>query len=122
MKVNKTYNLVHKLSAVFMVMSLLWLTISLPFVISNQQQLSDGKGIVNSGTSLPCNEEEAANGLNNTTEEKAPGNASSFSEEYLHEHHSPHHSVVSTSRYHSCEDDDTYHAYHGEVQVPPPNA
>lgn len=122
MKANKTYNLLHRLSAVFMVMSLLWLTISLPFVISNQQQLNDDNGIVNSGTPLPGNEEEAANGLNNSTEEKAPGNAGSFSEEYLHEHHNSYHSVFSISRYHSCEDDDTYHAYHGEVQVPPPNA
>ena len=36
---------------------------------------------------LPGNEEEAANPFGNTTEEKAPTSGSSFSEEYLHDHH-----------------------------------
>ena len=35
---------------------------------------------------LPATEEEAANPFGNTTEEKAPS-SSSFSEEYLHDHH-----------------------------------
>ena len=61
-----------------------------------------------------------ANPFGNTTEEKAPV-SNSFSEEYLHDHHSTDCFFSIVLQYHKCENADTYHAYHGELLVPPPN-
>lgn len=77
--------------------------------------------MADSGSPLAANEEEAANPFGNTTEEKNP-NSSSFSEEYLHDHHHSDHFMSVILRYHNCENSDTYVAYHGELHVPPPNA
>lgn len=68
------------------------------------------------------NDEEAANPFGNTTEEKAPsGSNVSFSEEYLHDNHHSDHFFSAKASYHKCENADTYHAFHGELLVPPPN-
>jgi hypothetical protein len=69
---------------------------------------------------LAGTEEEAANPFGNTTEEKAP--SSSFSEEFLHDHHKADYFFSIVSQYHNSENDGTYVAYHGELLVPPPNA
>ena len=66
-------------------------------------------------------DEETDNPLGNTTEEKTPTNSNTFSEEYLHEHHDNHYVVTIISRYNKCDNADTYHAFHGELLVPPPN-
>jgi len=117
----KIYNPFHLLSAVFMILALLWLTISVPFVYASQQEFAKQDKMENSGSPLSGNEEEAANPFGNTTEEKSPS-SSSFSEEYLHDHHKADYFFSIASQYHKCEDADTYHAFHGELIVPPPNA
>jgi hypothetical protein len=116
----KIYNPFHLLSAVFMILALLWLTISVPFVYASQQEHASQDKVDNRG-SLSGNEEEAANPFGNTTEEKSPS-SSSFSEEYLHDHHSTDCFFPIELQYHKCENADIYHAFHGELLVPPPNA
>ncbi|HEX7847181.1 MAG TPA: hypothetical protein VF476_15375 [Chitinophagaceae bacterium] len=100
-----------------MIVALLWLTVSLPFVYSSQQQIAKQENTTT--TPLPCNEEES-NPFGSGTEEKAPGGIS-LSEEYLHEHHKSDYFFSIISRYHKCENADTYVAFHGELLVPPPN-
>ena len=51
-----------------MILALLWLTVSLPFVIDNQKRLAAQEHIDCSST--PLTEEEAANPFGNGTEEK----------------------------------------------------
>ena len=120
-KPRKIYNSFHLLSAVFMILALLWLTVSMPFVYASQQKLAKQDKIENTGSPLAGNEEEAANPFGNTTEEKAPG-GNSLSEEYLHDHHSADYFFSIISQYHKCVNAGTYVAYHGELLVPPPNA
>lgn len=105
-----------------MMAALLWLTISLPFVYAGQQEIAKQQQSENSNFPL-TNEEESANpfGNGNSTEEKAPGN-SSFSEEYLHDHHKEDGLLAAARQYRSCENARDYIAFHGELLVPPPNA
>jgi len=116
----KIYSLFQPASAIFMILALLWLTISFPFVYASQQELAKQDKTANAPSSH-CNEEEAANPLGNTTEEKAPGTGSSFSEEYLHANHAADHFFSIASLFYKCENSGIYNAFHGEVQVPPPN-
>lgn len=117
----KKYSLLQQLSATFMILALLWLTISAPFVIAAQQEISRHDKAANIISPLAGNEEEAANPFGNTTEEKAPS-STTFSEEFLHDHHKADYFFSVISQYHKCEDADIYVAYHGELLVPPPNA
>jgi len=114
----KTYSVYQKASAIIMILALLWLTISTPFVYAYQQELAKQEKMSNS--QLPLTEEEA-NPLSNTTEEKTPNAGNSLSEEYIHEHHTMDNLLTGVSPYNKCHNDDTYHAYHGELLVPPPN-
>ena len=120
-KNRKPYPNLQKASAIFMIFALLWLTISAPFVNASEMDL-DSLGDA-SQTELPMsgNDEDGPSPINNTTEEKAPTNSSSFSEEYLHSHDKSEHFFSSASQYHKCENADTYNAFHGELLVPPPN-
>ena len=115
----KTYTYSIKVSAIFMIMALIWLTISAPYVYASLQNSSVQQMAAN-GENLPVNDEES-NPFGNSNEEKAPGNFS-FSEEYLHNHHQVNHFLLSNLQFHKCIDADTYIAFHGELLVPPPNA
>jgi hypothetical protein len=106
----------------FMILALLWLTVSTPFVYASQQEQAKLEKVSHTKAPPNCNEEESPNPFGNSTEEKASG-SSSLSEEYLHQHHHPEeYSSSISSQYDKCENADTYIAFHGEVQVPPPNA
>jgi hypothetical protein len=109
----RTYNFLHLVSAVLMILALLWLTISAPFVYAGQQAIAKQNKTEKPATPLTCSDEDGTNPFGNNTEEKAPTNGSSFSEEYFF-------SII--SQYHKCENAGTYVAYHGELLVPPPNA
>jgi|SRR5688572_13532895 hypothetical protein len=113
-----TYNAFQIVSSVFMILALLWLTMSAPFVNAGQQ-LQAKYNTADTGSPLAGTEEEAANPFGNTTEEKAPG--TSFSEEFLHDHHKAEHFLSITAQYHKAENTDLYTAFHGELLVPPPN-
>ncbi|MBL7741462.1 MAG: hypothetical protein JNK14_19740 [Chitinophagaceae bacterium] len=122
MKKNKrVYNRLQLVSAVFMILALLWLTVSIPFVNAAQQDLAKQNQTEQVGNMMAGNEEETANPFGNTTEEKAPSNSSSFSEEYLHDHHHTDHYFSIARQYHKCDNAGTYIAFHGELHVPPPN-
>jgi hypothetical protein len=119
-KMAKPYNVFHHASAIFMMFALLWLTISLPFVLASNQQMDQQDNFQSGQSTAGCTEEETSNPLGNATEEKAP-TSSSASEEYLHNNHVSEYffSIISPS--HKCENSNIYDAFHGEVQVPPPN-
>ena len=114
----KTYNVLHLASAVFMMLALLWLTISAPFVYAGNQEIIKQAKMT---TTTTDDDNAAANPFGNNTEEKTPGNGSSFSEEYLHDHHHTEHFFSIISRVHNYENAGTYVAFHGELLVPPPN-
>jgi hypothetical protein len=105
-----------------MILALLWLTISAPFVYASQQELSKKDKAAMCQSIQGCDEEEGSNPLGNATEEKNPNSGSSFSEEYLHDHHIEEYFFCIASQHYKCENASTYTAFHGEVQVPPPNA
>jgi hypothetical protein len=118
-KTKRKYSLVQQGSAIFMILALLWLTVSIPFVYENQQQQALHNQMANPDSPLSGNEEET-NPFSNTTEEKTPS-STSFSEEYLHDHHiEDHFFSIAPTRY-KCENADTYIAFHGELLVPPPD-
>jgi hypothetical protein len=101
-----------------MMLALLWLTVSTPFIFRAQQQLAATEKKANTSSSTD-KEEESSNPLNNTTEEKAPSGSNTLNE-YLHDaawlqHPSPLVAIHNTS--HTA---DTYTAFHGELTGPPP--
>jgi len=118
-KNRKTYTIFQKASTICMMLALLWLTISLPFVYAGQQEIAKQQHTENTGSPFTGNEEESANPFGNSTEEKAPGN-NSFLEVYLHDHHKEDGLLATAMQYRSCEDARNYIAFHGELLVPPP--
>src|SRR5688572_24489394 len=102
-KRKKPYNLIQLASAVFMILALLWLTISTPFVYANAQKQSALKIGIQSSLA-DTNEEESANPFGNTTEEKNPNSSNSLSEEYLHDQHLNDHFFSIASQNYKCED------------------
>ena len=119
-KVSHSYNFFQRLSATMMIVALSWLTISAPFVFEQQQKIA--KQNTSATADLPvAGTEEESNPFSGSTEEKAPKSLSTFSEEYLHDHHQSEYLFSIASKFHKCEDADTYVAYHGELLVPPPN-
>ena len=103
-----------------MMAALLWLTVSVAFIIPAQQQLNKDVPTSNS-QSCASAEEDDNNPFSNTNEEKASGTNSNFSDEYLHDHHSADHLFSVVTRIHNSRNCGTYNAFHGEVHVPPPN-
>jgi hypothetical protein len=100
-----------------MIIALLWLTISAPYVYAAQT----AKHSLISNLCDSQQEEECANPLTNTTEEKTESGVNSLSE-YLHEAHILEHGFVIIEKYEKCHADDLYFAYHPELVSPPPDA
>ncbi len=122
MKTNrKIYSTWQSVSAILMILALLWLTVSLPFAYENQQKLASQDNIENNGAQFPNTEEESCNPFSGT-EEKAPTSGNQVSEEYLHDHHKSDSFFTIISTFHKSENAGTYIAFHGELLVPPPNA
>ena len=115
-----TYSIFHFASASFMMLALLWLTVSIAFIYPAQQQFAKEDKAA-SVQYCAAAEEDEDNPFGNTNEEKASGNNTSFSEEYLHEHHTTDHFSSVDSTIHTSKNCGTYNAFHGEVHVPPPN-
>ncbi|MGC4100909.1 hypothetical protein [Ferruginibacter sp.] len=122
-KRRKTYTFFQNLSAIFLILTLLWLTASTPFVLTaQQQQAKQQKSTVADTGKADCEDCTNEDGSNsNNVEEKAPSSIN-FAEEFLHEHHVDHHFFSVRSLYHKLENADSYTAFHGELLVPPPNA
>lgn len=101
-----------------MVLALLWLTVSIPFVYAARQLTTEkieatGKHRSNSGSKN--------NPFANTTEEKAPSDPNTLSE-YLHDTHSSDQQIGAQLMHLHHPDVATYIAYHGELTGPPPKA
>jgi cytoskeletal protein RodZ len=119
-RTHKTHSLSQLVSAAFMILALLWLTVSVAFVFPTQQQLAKQDKQINAESSCTA-EDDANNPFSNTTEEKSSSNSNSFSEEYLHDPHTSDDFISVVARIHNSRNCGTYNAFHGEVHVPPPN-
>ena len=108
-KRQRLYSAVHLLSAILMVASLLWLTISLPFVYKAEQQ----------NISWSEKQGQPESPFSDTTEEKAP--SVSVSEEYLHDHNEIAGLVTNKLMHDHRHAYDIYIAFHGELISPPPD-
>lgn len=102
-----------------MSLTLLWLTISTPFVFASQQEIVKYQLSADTDSKLPANEEES-NPFGNSQEEKVPS-GNSLTEEFLHEHHPATLFFSIASKSYKSHDVETYTAFHGELLVPPPN-
>jgi hypothetical protein len=114
---SRTYNFQQSISSIFMIMALVWLTVSAPFVYAARQKALAEK-------SMKCersSDDKTSNPLGNNTEEKAPSGTSSFSEEYLHHSDELFHAAEIFLSYHAPHDVAEYRAFHGELLCPPPN-
>ena len=117
-KSRNIFNLRHKVSSIFMLLALVWLTVCLPVVYA-QQQLQKQQALAQS-IEVPADCD--SNPLTNTTEEKAGNGLTSLSEEYLHEHYHLDHEGMLVKKYYKCHAADLYFAFHPELISPPPNA
>jgi hypothetical protein len=109
---------------IFMMMTMFWLTISLPF-ISESRIASNIES-----KSSACNEvmdaqqsEDAGFPQTSTSEENGSEASDNFNEEYLHHHEGGVFSGLTDCRttMHDLAQN-AYCAFHGELLVPPPNA
>lgn len=117
MKRKTEYSLCNKIAAVCLVVMLLWLTVSLPFVYRSQQAAHTA--LSSAAAPFAGTEEDSSNPLSGT-EEKAPS-TTNLAEEFLHEHAKLDGLHTDFSIVHYCQNDRTYTAFHGELLVPPPN-
>jgi flagellar biosynthesis/type III secretory pathway M-ring protein FliF/YscJ len=120
-KSKTAYCFFHKASAVFMILALVWLTISTPFVCAFKQEMAQQAKKANAQSAIVL-EEDNSNPLGNNTEEKTPSSPTSFNEEYLHHSESTHFLLSEGAKFYKPTNANTYTAYHGELLVPPPNA
>jgi cytoskeletal protein RodZ len=118
-KNSKKYKAKKVFPVIFMMLSLLWLTVSTPFIYAGQKEMAK-QHATSAGSPLSENEQENSNPFGNSTEEKTPG-SNSFSEEYLHDQHLINQFFSSGLQHHKCDDAAYYIAFHGELLVPPPN-
>lgn len=106
-------NCLKKLNSLFMLLSLVWLTVSLPVVTRAQDfrtQWEQAQGMTT---------EENGNPLAGTTEEKAPSSINLS--EFLHEGSQLRHPRPAPLLHQAGSYASRYQAYHGELLVPPPN-
>jgi hypothetical protein len=113
------YSLFHKYSSIIMILALLWLTVSIPYVFRAQKQFYSQ----DRHQSAPVNaqqEEEPSNPFASTTEEKTPGSLNTLSE-FLHETELLNQPSRNLTRHYLYIRPSLYIAFHGELLVPPPN-
>lgn len=112
------YTRAQRVSSLLMILTLLWLTVSVSFVYASQVESKAEKKAM---AAFPSeNEEESANPFGNTTEEKNPG-STSFSEEFLHHPADDNLFSFFSRSFSTGEHARLYVAFHGELLVPPPN-
>jgi hypothetical protein len=112
-------------SSIFLMAVLLWLTVSAPFVIAFQKQVDelDRQLVVNTINTKACTDEDSSNcnPFANTTEEKTESsNSVNFSEEYMHDHHEPIHTMDDLLKHDNCGHSALYIEFYGELISPPP--
>lgn len=116
------YSRTQGFTSIFMMVALLWLTISVPFVYAGQQKIAAEKKICKMAQQEKDDDGNACNPYGNNTEEKAPSNGvNTLSEEYLHHSEDLFHAVELFLSHHHVHSVDEYVSYHGEMLCPPPN-
>ena len=123
-KNNITYSIFQKANSIFLILTLIWLTGSTPFIISAQQELAKQQKMLTVDLPTSDSAEDGAdvdNNNSNNIEEKVPSTGFNFSEEFLHEHHSVNTFISTTTRNYRIINSGTYIAFHGELHAPPPN-
>src|SRR6476469_4991004 len=106
------FSLKSVISSLFMIIALLWLTVSTPFVFASQQ--AQQKEI-----QKQAGGNEDKNPFSATAEEKNESSVSTLSE-YLHALNSIDHHFIVLTRTYKCHTSDLYYAYHPELLSPPP--
>lgn len=86
-----------------------------------QDKLSKQSASTEHNCPINNSEEENTGFPGSNTDEKAPGNLSNLSEEFLHHHQSQQHWFSLIENNHRFENASIYTAFHGELLVPPPN-
>lgn len=106
-----------------MLVTLLWLTVSTPFVYASQLQAEEERTLLSHSAQDDADDEQTCTPLgSNTTEEKTCNGINTLSEEYLHADGELFHLAelsLNHTRYHTA---DEYVAFHGELLCPPPNS
>ncbi|RYG45791.1 MAG: hypothetical protein EOO01_17250 [Chitinophagaceae bacterium] len=92
-----------------MILMLLWLTVSAPFVNASRQERARQEKKVNTASPLAGSEEE-----------KVP--SSSSVNEYLHENEELQHPAINITAMYKSHQPGLYIAFHGELVSPPPEA
>lgn len=107
------YPLGHVVSGFFMIVALLWLTVSTPFVYDAKQSLrkETHKQTKQTGDDL--------NPFSNTTEEKNQNSVNTLSE-YLHEPHCIEKNFITLTTLYKSYPSNIYFDYHPELLSPPP--
>jgi hypothetical protein len=124
MKGKIKYTISQKFSCISMILMLLWLTVSAPFIVPDQQKkMNASKAGTAAQAELPAdsNEDADTNPFANTTEEKPESGASTLSEYLHHIDELFLHSTVLTTSY-NWHSSALYIAFHGELLSPPPEA
>lgn len=121
-KVKTSYSIFQKATAAFLILTLLWLTGSTPFVMAAQQDLAKQQKAVSIDIPVndDCSDEGGTDSNGNNIDEKAPGGIN-IAEEFLHEHEADNYFISAGSASYPVENSDTYIAFHGELHAPPPN-
>jgi hypothetical protein len=101
-------------SALFMIMALLWLTVSTPFVFKAQQEQKKE-------AQKQSSQAKDTNPFANTTEEKNESGMNTLSE-YLHDHPSPENNFTVLIRLYKRYPSSIYCEHHPELLSPPPEA
>lgn len=124
MTCKKSHKIRQAVTSIFLMLSLLWLTVSIPFVYAGQQKIAAEKKIA-AHQQQQTNDDSADNGCSpfgNNTEEKAPSSGiNTLSEEYLHHGEDLFHAFELFMSHHHVQSVDEYVSFHGEMLCPPPN-
>jgi len=110
----------EKSGSLLLIITLLWLTVSLPYISNASFSYGQIKPV--SGQSAKTSNEKSTPISGNTEEKAASGGINSLSEEYLHHPEELVEVIVSAAGYNSIHLIGFYEAFHGEMLCPPPNS
>jgi hypothetical protein len=114
-----TFNPLQKAGSLLLILALVWLSVSTPYVYRFQQKTKTEKQAMTAENDTDC--EDGCGLLNNTNEEKAESGPNTL-QEFLHEPlHIAHPSIEQVNEYGHFEQKASV-AYHPEFISPPPEA
>ena len=116
-KRRKIYNNIQLGSAVVMILLLMWLTVSTPFVLASQQEIAKSSNRHRHNHRLLVAARKRAPILRQQYRGKGSKNINSFSEEFLHDPHRSDYFFFHSQAIHKTKTRETYTAFHGELLV-----